>query len=344
MSILIHDNIAFHNAAALESRAGLPGLAMVRVPAGVRKHLNPGARFTGAESTGVEMRFVCDSAPLRVAVSAQEKAVSVEVYRGGFECASHSIAAGAVKMIDLGQPDPMRNFDLSQTDTGPFSPNLWRLVFSGGCAAYLGIEAPGYTIRPPRSDELPSVRWLAYGSSITQSWSRGYPHMAARALKVDVLNKGLSGSCHFEPELADHFATNETWDLATLELGVNVRGLFSPETFRERATYFLNRLRESRPEAPIALITHYVNRDHLPHKTEGQTNAGKAQDAYDDILRDLASRGDPNTHLFEGREILADFEGLSGDLLHPSQYGHIHMGWNLAQKLRPIVLSIPTSG
>ena len=337
MSILIHDSIEFHNAAALEPRVGVPGLAMVRVPAPVRMHLNASARFTGAESTGIELRFVTDAPLFRMAFAAQDKTVNLEVYCGDFEVASHSIPAGTSRMIGFTPPEHMRNFDLSGTDTGPFAPHLWRIVFSGGGAAYLGTEAPGFSIRPPAASEKPRIRWLAYGSSITHSWSRGYPHVAARVLGVDVLNKGLSGSCQFEAELAEHFATGETWDLATLELGVNVRGVFTEATFRERASHLLDRLREARPDAPLVLITHYPNRDHLPHKSEGQTHAGKMQDAFDGILRELAERNDSNLHLFEGRDILKNFQGLTGDLLHPSQYGQIQMGYNLAEKLRPLV-------
>lgn len=336
MTIHIHDAIEFHNVAAFETRAGMPGRALVRVPAPVRHHLNDGARYTGAESTGVELRFVTDAPRFRIAFAAHEKSVSLEIYRGGFEVASHSIAPGATRMIELSNPEHMEAFDVSQADTGPFSPGLWRILISGGCASYVGLEAPGYSVRPPDPSEKPRLRWLAYGSSITHSWSRGYPHVAARILGLDVLNKGLSGSCRFESELAEHFIAHESWDIATLELGVNVRAWFSVETFRERATHFVHRLHEARPQTPIALITHFTNRDHLPHKQNGQTDAGRIQDAFDDILRELASQSE-GLHLFEGKEILTDLQGLTGDLLHPSQYGHIQMGHNLAEKLRPLL-------
>ncbi|MCC5844113.1 MAG: hypothetical protein JJU05_07670 [Verrucomicrobia bacterium] len=332
-----HDSIEFHNVAALETRAGMPGLALARVPLAVRKHLNTGARYTGAESTGVELRFMTDAPLFRIAFAAHDKEVNLEIYRGGFEYASKSIAPGAVRMFDLGNSEQMNTFDLSDADTGPFAPALWRILLSRGGASYVGIDAPGFSIRPPDATEKPRLRWLAYGSSITHSWSRGYPHIAARELGVDVLNKGLAGSCQFEAELAEHFVTAETWDFATLELGVNVRGVFSAETFRERATRFVDRLREARPEAPVALITHYLNRDHFPHRQSGQTEAGRIQEAYDDILRELAARGDANLHLFEGREILKDPQGLTCDLLHPGQYGHIQMGHNLAEKLSPLL-------
>ena len=42
-----------------------------------------------------------------------------------------------------------------------------------------GIDAFGADIRPPRADEKPALRWLAYGSSITHSSRNGYPARAA---------------------------------------------------------------------------------------------------------------------------------------------------------------------
>jgi len=35
----------------------------------------------------------------------------------------------------------------------------------------------------------------------------------------------------------------------------------------------------------------------------------------------------------EGREILRDYRGITKDLIHPGDYGHIEMGANLAAAL-----------
>lgn len=345
MSILIHDHIEFHNAAALEERAGLPGLRPVRLPREVREPLNHGARFMGGDGTGIELRFVTETRAFRLALAAHEGDVGLTVYRGGFEHSSHSIPAGATRVIHLAAPDHFDPVVMTSAPAGPFSPDIWRIQISSGSFSYLGMDTGGVSVRPPRSEEKPGYRWLAHGSSITHAWGKGYPHLAARRLGVDVLNKGLAGSCQCELELAEHFATAETWDLATLELGVNMRGIFSVEEFSERADGFVRCLRRERPAAPIVLITHFTNRDHqrvFPRRDGRETDAGKRQRGYNEVLRGLAEDSELNLQLIEGPELLPDAEGLTCDLLHPSSHGHIQMGERLAERLRPLV--VPLSG
>ena len=90
--------------------------------------------------------------------------------------------------------------------------------------------------KKPGEDEKPRRRWLAYGSSITNvgSW---YVHHAALRLLADVFNKGMCGSCLCEPEVAGWLPSCESWDFATLELGVNMRGGFSAMEFEKRARF-----------------------------------------------------------------------------------------------------------
>lgn len=336
MAPLIHDNIAFHNAAALEPFCGLPGLCLARVPGQVRKTLNPGARATALQAVGVELRFVCEGPRVRLALAAHQEEVSLRVYRGDFAHAESRVPAGATRVLQLDLPEHFGTVDRTGAlEGGRFSPDLWRVQISGGVASYVGVESFGDALRPPREDETPRIRWLAHGSSITQSWAGGYPHVAARLLGVDVLNKGLSGSCHCEATLADWFAESECWDFATLELGVNMRGVFSPEEFEGRARGVVDRLRAANPEAPLVLITHFTNRDHAPAHGGGSTRIQKNQMAYDNILRDIArENAEDRVHLIEGREVLDGFHGLSSDLLHPSDHGHESMGHALAGLLR----------
>lgn len=336
MSPLIHQNIVFHNAGALESLCGMPGLCPVRVPAAVRHRLCGGTRVVSQQSNGVELRFVAPAGKVRLAFAAQDQDVQLHVYRGEFDVSNPTVPAGMQRVITL---DPPERFGLTQAaelKSGAFSPDVWRVVISGGVLGFLGLDDFGTPVRPPVAGETPAVRWLAYGSSITQSWAKGYPHQAARRLGVDVLNKGMSGNCHIEPEMADYLAELD-WDIATLELGVNMRVRYTPEEFETRARYLLDRLRAAKPDAPLVLITIFRNLDHFPVATPTPP-AAESQAAFDRILRQLhQERNDPNLHLLEGLDLLKDFSGLSADLLHPSDYGHQQMGENLANALRPLL-------
>ena len=122
---------------------------------------------------------------------------------------------------------------------------MWRILFHQDArAAYLGHEAYGAAIRPPRQEEVPSLRWLAYGSSITygantQHPATSYVQQAARRLGVDVLNLGLPGSCMAEPAMAEYLASRTDVELVTCELGVNMTGWIEPAEFERRVRHLL---------------------------------------------------------------------------------------------------------
>ena len=66
------------------------------------------------------------------------------------------------------------------------------------------------------------------------SSSRNGRDSAAQRLGVDVLDKGLSGSCGAEPAVAEFLVNECEWDFATCEWGVNMRHCVEPDDFRQR--------------------------------------------------------------------------------------------------------------
>ncbi len=339
--VLIHQSIEFHNTAALEPLHGLPGLALVRFPRAVREALNPRGRFIAALAVGCELRFVTPAPTFQLTLLAHADEVRLQIYCGDFAHSEPVLAPGQTRVLHLSPPERFALVPRATLSTTAFSPEVWRVQISGGGVSFLGLDTLGFPLRPPAPTEKPRLRWLAHGSSITHSWAKGYPHQAARRLRADVLNKGMSGSCHCEPELAAHLAT-ESWHFATLELGVNMRGEFSPEAFALRAARMLDTLLKAKPGAPVFLITHFPNLDHHPLGEPGL--AGRRQAAFDETLRELARRhAAQGVHLIEGREVLTDFHGLSADLLHPSDHGHVQMGENLARLLSPHLTALQVS-
>lgn len=334
---LIHDNIEFHNAAALEPINGMQGLCPVRFPAALRPHMTPYSRTVPVDPAGIELRFVTDCRQTRIAFASHAGPVLLNVFCGDFHHSEVRIAPCSTHILQLEQPVWFQKVPETQLNHGGFDRKVWRIQFSFGIASYLGIETFGDAIRPPMCEEKPRLRYLAYGSSITHSFGWGYPYMTAMHLGVDLLNKGLSGSCHIEPATADFLADEEEWDFATLELGVNVRALLDSAEFDRRCRYLVKRLREAKPDAPLFLITHFTNRDHFSTAPDGETDR-RSQIAFDDCLRAIAAEWHgSNVHLIEGRDVLTDFTGLSADLLHPSLKGHAHMGENLSRILRPLI-------
>jgi lysophospholipase L1-like esterase len=327
------EDIEIHNAVPVY-HAAQGGWELPRYPRVVREAINPTARTVSGKTTGVEARFVVDGPDACLTVRSIGEDARVAIRRGSFFITRHTIPAGTTRRIQLRKAESFHEVAPSVLGAGGWSTDVWRVIFEGQEVILQDIDPLGWAIRPPKAGEKPSLRWLAYGSSITHSDHMGYPLVAAQMLNADVINKGLSGSCHIEREIADWFSTL-LFDFATLELGINMRHAFEPSVFEERARYLITRLRKTHPEAPLLLITHFLNRDH--HRIAGETLAGNRQAAYDEILRKLAGESkDPHLHLVEGTEILTDFHLLAGDMIHPTQEGNAQMAANLADRIRSI--------
>ncbi len=214
-----------------------------------------------------------------------------------------------------------------------FAPTVWRVVANGATVVYHDVDGVGAPIRPPIPVEKPGTRWLAYGSSITNA-TPGYVEHAARHVGVDLYNKGLSGSCLCEPEVAAYLAEAEEWDVATLELGVNMRGGFSADQFESRARALIETIRSKAEARPMVLIDIFPNSD--DYLIEPGPNTAKNRGFRAALKRIHKEIADPTLQYVDGDRILTSFSGLSADLIHPSKDGHQLMGRNLAEVLREL--------
>ncbi len=223
-----------------------------------------------------------------------------------------------------------------------FSPQVFRLIFGGSerdPVIFHGIE--GEKVQPPAAEDLPALRYLSYGTSITHGFDAEGPHLSyvsqtARRLGADLINLGVGGSAFCEPEFADYIADRDDWQIATLALSVNMRG-FTIDEFYSRVSYMVNKVPGSNPGRAVACITLYpffldfgiIQKD-KPFKAQSEE--------YRQALRDaVAACPHKNVHLIEGPELLTDISGLTADLLHPGDNGMIEMGQNLAERLRQLI-------
>jgi len=114
-----------------------------------------------------------------------------------------------------------------------------------------------------------------------------------------------------------------------------MRGTFTPEEFEPRASYLIDRFTAT--GKTVLIISLFPN-----HKTANRVatpeKPTERESAFNAILEKLvAKKNAPNLHFMPGNDVLDDFTGLSGDLLHPCPYGHTIMGANLAAKLKEIL-------
>ncbi|WNQ10751.1 SGNH/GDSL hydrolase family protein [Paenibacillus aurantius] len=330
-----HDHIEFHNTAELEESRSFGGVKLYRFPREVRHALGDRGRFISEEATGCELRFVTEAAHVRLTLLLPDRAGEVYVYRGGLLHSTHAMPAGIPKTLHLERPVRLAGMDLEKLTACGFAPEVWRVVFGRSEGVFLEWNTFGEAVRPPQAGETPGVRLLAYGSSITHglgTYPLTYIDQAARRLKADLFNKGMSGSCLCEPEMADYLSRSEGWDAALLELGVNMRDHFPPDVFAERTDYLLRRMLERHPDKPFFLVTVYPN-----FATWADSEAGRREREYNRILAGHVSRmASPNLHLIPGDEILQDLSGLSCDMIHPGPYGHMQMGEQLAIRMQPV--------
>ncbi|WP_043587573.1 GDSL-type esterase/lipase family protein [Geminisphaera colitermitum] len=331
-------SLEFHNA-HLDPREG-GTWQLSRYPAPVRHALNERGRMVTMDACGVEIRFVTPAKNIRVTLTAEDADTDVQVYCGAFLHLTQRLTRGIPTAITLTPPERFPEATDAALASGGWSPDVWRIAPGRAAFLFHHLETFGHPVRPPTPAEKPAINWLAYGSSITHSHHAGYPYHAARLLHWNLWGKGLSGACHIEKEAADYLAATAAQikaSIITAELGVNMRGDYTVETFAERAAYLLKTLRSQNPGTPIVLITAFTNSAHYARAPRADFDR---QHGFDAALRDLVARtrasGDTHVHLIEGTELLTDFTLLSADVLHPTPSGHALMGHNLADRLRTL--------
>ncbi|RRJ30114.1 GDSL-type esterase/lipase family protein [Halocatena pleomorpha] len=331
------DEIEFHNVG--ECRAVEEGARLQRVPERVRSALNEGAQTRMVHPAGVELRFVPDdSVSVTLSTSPTDRATEslIRVFWGPIQSTETFVIGPEPTTIELAVPEQLTDLRPEEQEPLAYDPRVCRLMLPGehrgAHVRYHGAEGDR---RPPTAEELPDQRYLAYGTSITEGEAAVAEHLTyvnqtARRLGVDPINLGSCGTAYCDRAMADHIATRDDWDIATLALSVNMVDRFSVAEFRERATYMIDSIAAANPDATIACITIYPNARDVQRSVDGERC-----EQFRDALRDTVSQID-NVSLFEGPEILPDIGGLTTDLVHPGDNAMIRMGENLARKLEAV--------
>jgi hypothetical protein len=334
---MLYENVELHGIEEVRRSEGQEGVWLQRVPETIRVLLNPGAQGAMRTPACAEVRFV-SSGPAKVTL-ASDSASTGYVFHGRFGCEQvHSIGSEP-RTIELKMPDNLAKADPSRFKGMPFSPKVMRLMLGHGAVRLISVE--GQDVRPPRPEELPRLRLLTYGTSITHQYSATGPHLCYAAqtawrMGADLINLGVGGSCHCEKELADYIAARKDWHVAVLCLSVNMRG-FKQDEYARRLNYLVDKVAGADKSRPVACLTIFPYLGDFGTPWSKEPNIMPAQ-TMRQVLRDaVAAAGHPNLHLFEGPELLTDMGGLTGDLVHPADNGMIQMGENLARRLAPLV-------
>ena len=337
---MIHENVELHNIEQTAEQPQTDGVRLQRVPEHVRLKLNEKAQMRMLSPACAEIRFVCDAGPAEVTLSS-EGVTQIVIFYGAFQVKEGFRIGRDKQTIHLALPERLAQLDAAHRHGMPFSPQVYRLMLWGDPVSFHGVK--GEAVRPPQPEELPTLRYLAYGTSITHGAAATGPHLTyvgqtARRLRADLINLGVGGSAYCEHELADYIAARDDWAIASLALSVNMVGAgFGLDEFHERVSYMVNTVAGADTSRPVACITLYPHCRDLGEAFVGAGAKGTAEQ-YRQKLRDaVAACPHPNAHLVEGPEILTDICGLTPDLVHPADNGMIQMGENLAKRLAELL-------
>ena len=313
------------------------GVWVSRLPEALRRQLNPLAQLMALSAPGCELRFRLkgDKARLTLRNGTVPRANGVssaliEVYQGCFRTAWHVVACKATT-IEIARPENQARLEQLSREQGlPYDAALTRVVLPWEAPAQL-IVLEG-DIEPPQAGDVPAKRLLSYGSSITHgavsvrptgSWA----WRLAELLGHDRINLGFGGGAHLEPQMADFIAERDDWELATLELGINIVGAISMDDFAERVAYFLPRIAQAHPDRWIFCIDLFrcAHDPAIEHKIA----------AFRDVVRRQVETLDmPRLVHVPGEQMLTTLSGLAADLVHPSPAGMEEIAGNMARLIR----------
>ena len=325
---MIYKNVALHNMHELLDGKSGRGKIFCRIPNSLRLMLNDSAKNNALQATGSEIRFnmVGKRVVITLLNTNPDQPSIAEVYQGDFLKSVHAITATPTEVV-IERPEHMDLLgQLTVKEEALFDTALTRVVLPWRPSVTL-ISIEGETALP-RANQCPSLKYLAYGSSITHGNTTirptgTYAFRTAQLLGADLFNMGFGGGAHMEAEMADFLAGRTDWDLATLEMGINVIPRFEVEEFREKIDYFITTIAEKHPDKWIFCIDIFLCR----HDFFGNEKA----EAFRAIVKEQVQRLDmPRLVHVSGKDILTSVTGLTTDLVHPSPTGFEQMARNLS--------------
>ena len=316
---MIFDGIAFHNVEEMVREGD--GWRLSRLPRSVADQLDPGIKDGSSWfSSGIELRFklVSETVTLYLRGQEMEEAQTALIYfgqtPGGWQYSTKTIGTER-NAITIRYPEAIGELEkMADTFGQKWSPRLVRVILPYGKIHYLGKE--GETALPERGD-MPQKRVLCYGSSITHGSlglipSSTYVFGLASRLGMDYINQGYAGTAYMEKPMAEYICSRKDWDIATLEMGINMLGTsLSDEEYEERIRQFLAVMAaDGRPVFTTDIF---------------RFNGGEAQQNRAAVFRDIVKRQAARVGIVftPGEELLHEPWLISADMVHPAWEGQL---------------------
>jgi len=338
---MIYKNVQLHNVEELIGEPGKQGVLLQRIPESVRQNLRPATMQEYRRASGVEIRFVSDWEPVKITLASYQKESKVYLFFGDFQAGEYTIGREPTE-IEIPVPRFLSRPDFILNKYN-FHPSVRRILLSGSEVHLISIEGSG--IRPPEKNEIPSIKYMAYGTSITHGAAATNPALSfvkqvAWRLGADVNNYGASGAAFCEKELADFLADKKDWDFATLCVSVNMFNQGVPvEEFVKKAGYMVNKVAVQNPGKPVVCIGMFPFFMDVNDKLRWPERYPVCTpEEYRNALKNIVEEANlDNLYYIDGRKLLKDYNLLSHDVLHPGDYGMIQIAENLAAFMKPLL-------
>ena len=331
---MIWKNVELHNVVELIEPEEGDGLALTRIPDELRTTLNDGARMCALHAAGCEVRLNLGDSGAKLTLSSEARSTApVEVYQGSFQVSTHSVDTSPTE-IAISKPQNLETLKkVTEKEGLPFDAGLTRIVLPYIPAIRL-YDFEG-DASPTRPGQTPPRTQLSYGSSITHGATAtrstgAYAMRTAQLLGMDLINLGFGGGAHCEHQLADYISGRQDWDLATLEMGINMvrNDSFTVEVFRERVGYFVEKMARDHQDKWIFCVDLFTFADDL-------LGIKGKQEGFREVVRSTVEDLDlPMLKYIDGRNLLKGVSGLTLDLVHPSPSGMEEIAQNLSTEIR----------
>jgi hypothetical protein len=296
-----------------------------RIPETLRHQLNPQAQLNALQATGAEIRFILQGEPARIVLQCPLGPGIVEVYQGAFLSGWHLIGHDPTEIVINHPPRQAYLEQLGNAHGLAYDSRLTRVVLPW--RPPVRIVAIDGACAPPTAEQVPAGRLLMYGSSITHGNcairpTATYAARTAQLLGMELINLGFGGGAHLERAMADYIAAQTEWDVATLEMGINLLEI-EVEEFARRVAYFINTIAAAHPGKPILCQDVFLCHDDV----SGNSKAA----AFRQVVRKavISSPCANLTHV-PGLDILSTVDELTTDLVHPSPNGMEEMARRLS--------------
>ena len=288
----------------------------------------------GENATGVRLRFESDTANVEVSFRPMQSEALFDLVIENEIVATKRAQPGEGAVRFEGLPSGKKVIEL-------YVPHAKPITVTG-----LRVDAGAQVATPPDG----RLRWVAYGSSITEcaaaaSPAQTWPAIVARTNDWHLTCLGYGGNCHFEPNVARMIRDLQA-DVISMCLGINVYGAASlgPRTFRAAVIGLIEIVREKHPETPVTVLSPIIS----PPREKAPNAVGFTLEAIRDEVREavaaLQSHGDRHLHYTDGRDVFGEAEAQEHlpDELHPDAEGYRIMARNFdAKVIKPLQATYP---